>query len=90
MEGQVVLFMVAVGAVILLIACAVKGCMEWILDVLMRGLLGAVGIHFFNLLLSFAGISLGIGVNSFSLLTICFLGIPGFVGLYILGFYRTM
>lgn len=90
MKEQLILFMIALGAVILLIACAVKGNMEELLTFLMRGLLGAVGIHFANGILAGMGITLGVGVNIINLLTIAFLGMPGFLGLYILGFYRFM
>lgn len=90
MERQMVLFMVTLGAVILLIACAVRGNMERLVTLIMRGLLGAVGIHFVNGFLAGMGITLGIGINLVSLLTIAVLGIPGFLGLYALGFYRFM
>lgn len=90
MKEQLMLFMIALGAVILLIACAVKGNMEELLTFLMRGLLGAVGIHFANGILAGMGITLGVGVNIINLLTIAFLGMPGFLGLYALGFYRFM
>ena len=82
--------MIGLGAVILLIACAVKGNMEELLTFLMRGFLGAVGIHFVNGILAGMGITLGVGVNIINFLTIAFLGIPGFLGLYALGFYRIM
>lgn len=90
MENQLVLFLVAVGAVILLIACAVKGNMEGLLTLVMRGLLGAVGIHFLNTFLAGLGISLGIGINFISFLTVAFLGIPGFLGLYFLGIHQLL
>lgn len=90
MEKQLILFMLMIGAVILLIACAVKGNMERLLTFLMRGIFGAVGIHFANVFLAYLGISLGIGINILTLLTIAFLGIPGFVGLYALGIYHLL
>lgn len=90
MEGQLILFMVTLGAVILLIACAVRGNMERLVTLLMRGFLGAVGIHFANGFLAGMGIGLGIGINIVSLLATAILGIPGFLGLYVLGIYRLM
>ena len=90
MERQIFLFMLAFGAVILQIFCAVKGNMEQLIDFLMRGILGMVGIHFCNAFLASIGISLGIGMNFISFLTIGFLGIPGFFGLYALGIYRLL
>lgn len=90
MKDQILLFMAAVGAVILLISCAVKGKMEGLLTFLMRGLLGIVGIHFANLLFLQWGFSLGIGVNIYTFLVISFLGIPGFLGLYVLAFFHLL
>ncbi|MBO4291271.1 MAG: pro-sigmaK processing inhibitor BofA family protein [Lachnospiraceae bacterium] len=90
MERQIFLFMFAVGAVILLIICAVKGNMEKLIDFLMRGLLGMAGVHFCNAFLAAMDIPLGIGMNFISFLTIGFLGIPGFFGLYALGIYRLL
>lgn len=90
MERQLILFMVTLGAVILLITCAVRGNMERLVSMIMRGLLGAVGIHFVNGFLAGMGITVGIGINLVSLLTIAILGIPGFLGLYALGFYQFL
>lgn len=90
MKEQVILFMGAVGAIILLIACAVKGKSEWVLTLLMRGLLGAVGIHFVNLFLLNWGVQVGIGINICTFLVISFLGIPGFLGIYALAFFHLL
>lgn len=90
MEYPIYLFLFAIGAIICLVACAVKGGMEHLINFLLRGLTGAVGIHIVNALLSGWGFSVGIGVNMISLLTVAILGIPGFLGLYVLGFYFLM
>lgn len=90
MEGQAILFLLTVGAIIVLVACGVKGGMEWLLGLLMRGLLGAVGIHFVNAIVAHWGFVVGIGINPLSFLTVSFLGIPGFVGLYLLEIYQHM
>ena len=88
MERQAILIMLMIGAVILLIACAVWGEMERLLAFAMRGLLGMAGIHLVNFCLASCGISLGIGINLFTFLTSAMLGIPGFLGLYALGIYQ--
>ena len=88
MELQAILIMMMLGALILLIACAVWGEMERLLTFAMRGLLGTAGIHLVNFCLAGWGIQLGIGINFFTFLTSAMLGIPGFLGLYALGIYQ--
>ena len=88
METKALLILVMIGALILLIAIAVKGEMENLLTFLLRGLVGVLGIHLVNFLLTKEGISLGVGINAITFLTTAFLGIPGFLGLYALGIYR--
>ena len=90
MERQAILIVLMMGALILLVAFAVKGEMEGLLTFLMRGLTGAVGIHLANFGLSLLGISLGVGINFFTFLTTAILGIPGFLGLYALGIYQLL
>ena len=89
MDTQPILFMIAVGAIILLVACCVKGKMEHFLNLILRGLLGAVAIHFANAILCGLGLSLDVGINLLTILVIGTLGIPGFLGLYAIGIYRT-
>jgi len=90
MERQVILFMAAIGAIILLIACGVQGKMEGLVTFLMRGLLGALGIHFVNIFLYGLGFPIGIGINLLTFLTTGILGLPGFLGLYAVGIFHLM
>jgi len=64
--------------------------MERILNVLMRGILGTIAIYFINFILEGAGISLGVGVNAFTVLTSGILGFPGLLALYAIGIYRNL
>ena len=89
-EKQMLLIMGMIGGLLLLIACAVKGEMEGLLDGILRGLIGSVGIHLCNFGLGIWGISVGIGINAVTFLTCAILGIPGFLGLYALGFYHLL
>ena len=84
------LVMLMIGGLLLLLFVAVRGEMERLVNFLMRGLLGAAGIHLMNFFLASKGIFLGVGINFFTFLTTGFLGIPGFLGLYALGFYRLL
>lgn len=88
MELGAVFIMIMIGALILLIACAVKGEMENILSFTLRGLLGAWGIYLTNFCLAPLGVSLCVGINFYTFLTTAILGLPGFLGLYALGIYH--
>ncbi len=90
MDQKFLLVMIMIGGLLLLLAVAVRGEMECLLSFLMRGLLGAMGIHLMNFFLASQGIFLGVGINFLTFLTTGFLGIPGFLGLYALGFYKLL
>ncbi len=64
--------------------------MEQILNVLMRGILGTIAIYFINSMLEGIGISLGVGVNFFTVLTSGILGFPGVLALYAIGIYKLL
>ena len=64
--------------------------MEKILNVIMRGILGTIAIYFINSMLERMGISLGVGVNMFTVLTTGILGIPGILALYAIGIYKVL
>ena len=64
--------------------------MEWLLNVCMRGILGTIAIYFINGGLTAVGISLGVGINSVTVLTTGILGFPGLLALYALGIYRLL
>jgi len=74
--------------IILIIGCIIIGAMIMISQpikffsrMLIRGAAGIAGIFITNVLLSFAGIA--VGVNLMTVLIISLLGIPGFVALYV-------
>ena len=64
--------------------------MEKILNVIMRGILGTIAIYFINSMLERMGISLGVGVNMFTVLTTGILGVPGILALYVIGVYKVL
>lgn len=80
-----------VGACILvLLIGAVRRKVEWLLNLVMRSILGTVAIYFVNGALASVGISLGVGINAATILTSGILGIPGIVALYGIGLYRIL
>ena len=85
------------GTAAIVIACAavlligvVKSRLEWLLNILMRSILGTVAIYFINASLAGIGISLGVGVNPLTVLTSGILGFPGLAVIYGIGFYNFL
>lgn len=64
--------------------------MEWLVNLIMRGILGVLAIHFVNLALSCVGISLGVGINPITIGLLALLGLPGLLVLYGFGLYRLL
>ncbi len=75
--------------VVLLIG-SMRKRLEWLLNLVMRSILGPVAIYFINGALAMQGVSLGIGINAVTVLTSGILGIPGLLALYGLGIYRLL
>lgn len=85
------------GTLFIVLACigvlligAVRKRLEWLLNVVMRSILGALAIYFINMALAGLGISLGVGINAVTLLTTGILGIPGLLALYGIGIYQML
>lgn len=86
-----------VGITLIVAACAsvlLIGAMrrksEWLLNFILRGVLGTIAIYFINTALVSAGIDLGVGINPVTVLTSGILGFPGVLALYGLGIYRLL
>lgn len=81
--------LVAICAIVLFMG-VMKRKMEWLLNVLMRSILGTIAIYFVNGALAGVGISLGVGINPLTVLTSGILGFPGLVAIYSVGFYNYL
>ncbi len=64
--------------------------MEWLLNFIMRSILGAIAIYFINSALAAGGIFLGVGINAVTVLAIGILGFPGLCVLYGVGIYHIL
>lgn len=84
------IFLIVGACVLVLLIGAVRGRVEWLLNVVMRGILGTVAMYFVNSTLASIGISLGVGINAVTVLTSGILGLPGLMALYGLGIYRML
>ena len=63
---------------------------EGIINFGLRSIIGVIAIYFINTALAGRGISLGVGVNIYTVLTSGILGIPGVAALYGIGLYKTL
>ncbi len=83
-------FLIVIVCVLVLLMGAFKTKMEWIINFILRGVSGAVGIYFINLFLQNQKIGAEIGINVINILTTGFLGIPGLILLYGVNFYNLL
>lgn len=63
---------------------------EGIINFVLRSIFGVIAIYFINAALAGRGISLGVGLNVYTVLTSGILGIPGIAALYGIGIYKTL
>ncbi len=90
MNNNVAAFLIVLVVIVILLVCAVLKKVEWLLNLAMRSILGAIAIYFVNLALAQWGIVPGIGINAVTVLTCGILGIPGLLALYGIGFYQML
>lgn len=90
MENSIGIGLIVAACIMVLFMSAVKNKIEWLLNIIMRGVLGTIAIYFINGGLATLGISLGVGINAVTVLTSGFLGIPGLLALYGLGIYQML
>lgn len=90
MEGQRgIIMIVGVCAAILLIG-AVRRKAEWLLNLVLRAVLGTLAVAMVNVWMTEAGMTVLVGVNPISVLTSAFLGFPGLAALYGIQFYQLL
>ncbi|MCI8615144.1 Pro-sigmaK processing inhibitor BofA [Parablautia intestinalis] len=80
---------VGILAVVLIIG-AMKSRAEWIINFMLRGVLGMMSIYFLNIFLGDVVPGMGIGYNPITFLTTGILGFPGLVVLYGINFYMLL
>jgi len=90
MENSMGTILLVASCVVVLLIGAIRKKIECLLNIVMRGILGTIAIHFMNMGLASMGISLGVGINVITILTTAILGIPGLLALYGIGIYLTL
>ncbi len=78
-----------VCALVLLIGAMGKK-VEWLVNFILRAVVGTVGIYFLNYLLEAQDISMAVGINPLTVLTSGFLGFPGLIVLYGINLFKIL
>lgn len=90
MNGQAgVIAIVGVCALILLMG-AVRKKKEWLLNLVLRTVLGTLAVVTVNTMMERAGMTVVVGLNPVTFLTSAFLGFPGLAALYGVQFYKLL
>lgn len=76
--------------VIVLLIGAMGRKVEWLVNFILRAVMGTVGIYFLNYLLAAQNISMAVGINPLTVLTSGFLGFPGLIVLYGIHFFKML
>lgn len=84
-----VFLIIGILAVVLIIG-AVKNKTEWIVNFMLRGVMGMMSIYFLNLLLADILPGVRIGYNPITFVTTGILGFPGIAMLYGINFYMLL
>lgn len=75
-------FIIVVMLFVVIFMGAVRRKTEWIINFVLRMVLGIIAIYFGNLAFSYYGLDLFVAINPISILISGFLGIPGVAVLY--------
>ena len=86
--GGTVAIMGVCGIVLLIGAMGKK--VEWLVNFILRAVIGTIGIYFLNYLLAVQNISVSVGINPLTVLTSGFLGFPGLIVLYGINFFKYL
>lgn len=85
------------GMIIILIVCALVlfivafgKKIEWMINFVLRAVMGTIGIYFINYFLLSQEISTGVGINPVTVLTSGLLGFPGLIVLYGINFFKLL
>ena len=83
------LAILGVCLVVLLIG-ALGRKVEWLVNFILRAVMGTVGIYFLNYILASQNVSVAVGINPLTILTSGFPGFPGIAVLYGIHFFKVL
>ena len=75
---------------IVLIIGAMGRKVEWLVNFILRAVMGSIGIYCVNYLLAARQISVAVGINPLTILTSGILGFPGIAVLYGIDFFKML
>lgn len=78
------------AAVILLIISFFGKKAEWLIDFVLRSIMGTIALYFINIGIASLGFAVTVGINLATVLTTGILGLPGIILLYGLGVYHMI
>lgn len=87
LNGMIIILIVCV-LVLFIVAFGKK--IEWMINFVLRAVMGTIGIHFINYFLFSQEISTGVGINPVTVLTSGLLGFPGLIVLYGINFFKLL
>ena len=90
MDTYVGIFLIVGVLVLVLFIGAMKNRAEWLINFVLRGVMGMMIVYFLNFLFADTVPDMQIGYNSITFLTSGFLGIPGVAMLYGINFYMLL
>lgn len=90
MDTYMGIFLIVGILVLVLLIGALKSRAEWIINFVLRGVMGMMVVYFVNFLLADAVPGMRIGYNSITFLAGGLLGIPGVAMLYGINFYMLL
>lgn len=87
-EGWMIVAVIVAAVVLLFIALRANA--EWLINIILRGIMGTIGIYIVNQALLMQGIDCNVGINPCTVLTSAGLGFPGFILLFGLRMYNFL
>lgn len=90
MDTYAGVFLILGILVLVLFIGAMKSRTEWLINFMLRGIMGMMMVYFLNFFLGDAMPGMRIGYNFITFLASGFLGIPGVALLYGINFYMLM
>jgi len=90
MENNMGAFFIIGILILVLMIGTLKNKGEWIVNFMLRGVLGMMSIYFVNLLLAGSMPGMKLGYNPITFLTSGILGFPGVAMLYGINFYMLL
>ena len=90
MENNVGVYFIIGALVLVLLIGAMKNRGEWIVNFVLRGVLGMMSIYFVNLMFANSMPGMNLGYNPITFLTSGILGFPGVAMLYGINFYMLL